>query len=315
MIPDINVKDYWLQFIYAAKSDITKYNEYLADVINIKKTLIEYIEPNKDIIKEAFKITLDAIKLEWIDKTYNSREYLYNSTLVLLRHNPNHPHRVLLLQLIKYCNILRSEYRYNRLIALANQRSSIKYNAYKNYVYAYYTKVQKCALQGMGYKYGNGIGTYVINCWKLDVNRMKNKPRLDYAATNAKKKELLAKGIKLYDPKEEAWYKARHIPYDAVDYRVFKTDTKWYEFTFIKSNIFRKDTFDYQRTEYVSSKYRGMSYTEMADILCKTEEDVYNLQVDIKYKLNILLYKYPIKHLNYIRNAEQCKYEPGAHNS
>ena len=161
----------------------------------------------------------------------------------------------------------------------------------------------------MGYKFSYGIGTYVINHWKLDVNRIKNKVHLDYAATNAKKRELLAKGIKLYDDKEAAWYAARKIPYNAVDYRVYKESTDWYEFTFINSELSKHYSLEYKRTDYVATKYRGMSYTKMAEELCKTEEDVYNLQVDIKYKLNILLYKDPNKYLNYVRNAEQCKYK------
>ena len=191
----------------------------------------------------------------------------------------------------------------------------IKFNTYRKYITAYYNKVHKCVLEGMGYKFSYGIGTYVINHWKLDTTRIKHKIHLDYAATNAKKKELISKGIKLYDDKEAAWYAARHIPYDAVDYRVYKEDTNWYEFTFIKSSIFRSSNLDYQRTEYVASKYRGMSYIQMANQLCNTLDDIYNLQVDIKYKLNILLYKYPTKYLNYVRNAEQCKYKRGAHNS
>ena len=46
----------------------------------------------------------------------------------------------------------------------------------------------------------------------------------------------------------------------------------------------------------------------MANQLCNTLDDIYNLQVDIKYKLNILLYKYPTKYLNYVRNAEPVSY-------
>ena len=38
-------------------------------------------------------------------------------------------------------------------------------------------------------------------------------------------------------------------------------------------------------------------------------DDIYNLQVDIKYKLNIYLYKYPEKHNNFVRNDEQSKYK------
>ena len=52
-----------------------------------------------------------------------------------------------------------------------------------------------------------------------------------------------------------------------------------------------------------------MGYKELADKFCATDEDIYNLQVDIKYKLNILLYKDPTKYLRYVRTADQIKYK------
>lgn len=315
MLPDITIKGYYLQFIHNAKNDITKYKNNLEVTLSIKEQVYKYIEDNKAILNDSFNINLDDIEIEFCQKKYNPKEYLYNIVIKLLRNIDTHPNRIVLLQLAKYCNILRNENKYNKLIELANKRKDIKFGVYRKYVTAYYNKVHKCVLNGMGYKFGYGIGTYVINHWKLDPKRIKNKVHLDYAATNAKKKELLAKGIKLYDDKEAAWYEARHIPYNAVDYRIYKENTDWYEFTFIKSDIFKSNNLEYQRTEYVATKYRGMSYTQMAEELCHTEEDIYNLQVDIKYKLNILLYKDPTKYLNYVRNAEQCKYKRGAHNS
>lgn len=315
MLPDITIKGYYLQFIHNAKNDITKYKNALEVTLSVKEQVYKYIEDNKTILNDSFDINLDDIEIEFRQKKYNPKEYLYNIVIRLLRNIDVHPDRIVLLQLAKYCNILRNENKYNKLIELANKRKDIKFGIYRKYVTAYYNKVHKCVLNGMGYRFSYGIGTYVINHWKLDPKRVKNKVHLDYAATNAKKKELLAKGIKLYDDKEAAWYEARHIPYNGVDYRVYKENTDWYEFTFIKSEIFKSNNLEYQRTEYVATKYRGMSYTQMAEELCHTEEDIYNLQVDIKYKLNILLYKDPTKYLNYVRNAEQCKYKRGAHNS
>lgn len=315
MLPDITIKGYYLQFIHNAKNDITKYKNNLEVTLSIKEQVYKYIEDNKAILNDSFNINLDDIEIEFCQKKYNPKEYLYNIVIKLLRNIDTHPNRIVLLQLAKYCNILRNENKYNKLIELANKRKDIKFGVYRKYVTAYYNKVHKCVLNGMGYKFSYGIGTYIINHWKLDPKRIKNKVHLDYAATNAKKKELIAKGIKLYDDKEAAWYEARHIPYNAVDYRIYKENADWYEFTFIKSEIFKSNNLEYQRTEYVATKYRGMSYTQMAEELCHTEEDIYNLQVDIKYKLNILLYKDPTKYLNYVRNAEQCKYKRGAHNS
>lgn len=315
MIPDIKIKDFYLQFIHNAKIDANKYKEKLNLTVASKEECYKYIDDKKAIIKDDFNINLDAYELEWIKKEYNPKEHLYNILIKLLPNIEEHPNRIVILQVIKYCNLLRIEHRCRRLLALTDKRKNLKFSEYRKYVTAYYTKVHKCVLQGMGYKFSYDIGTYVCNHWKLDINKMKNKVHLDYAATNARKKELLAQGVKLYDEKEAAWYAARKIPYNGVDYRVWRENTDWYEFTFIKSRIVKPGSYDYQRTEYVAKKYRGMSYTKMADELCHTEEDIYNLQVDIKYKLNILLYKDPTKYLNYVRNAEQCKYQRGAHNS
>lgn len=315
MTPDIKIRDYYLQFIHNAKDDVRKYKQILEDITKLKEITYNYIDENKVIVYEKFNINLDDIEIEWINKTYNPKEYLYSICIKLIKTINEDNNRILLLQLIKYCNLLRKEYNNNKLIELANARNNLKYSVYRKYIYNYYTQVHKCVLQGMGYKFGYGIGTYVINRWVFDETLSKKKKYIDFKATYLKKKELLEKGIKLYDDKEAAWYVARNIPYNAVDYRVYKEANDWYEFTFLHSDIVRKSALEYKRTEYIALKHRGLSYKDMADTLCKTEEDIYNLQVDVKYKLNILLYKYPTKYLNFIRNAEQCKFKRGAHNS
>ena len=132
---------------------------------------------------------------------------------------------------------------------------------------------------------------------------------IDFAETNRRKKILKEQGVKLYNEREAAWYKERNIPYDGVDYRVYLDNKSLYDFTFLESKIFKKKELDYQRTEYVHAKLRGLSYQEMADKYCETFDDIINLNVDIKYKLNILLYKYPHYHFNFIRNNEQSKYK------
>ena len=89
----------------------------------------------------------------------------------------------------------------------------------------------------------------------------------------------------------------------------------FYDMTFIKSAIFGKSMLEYEHVEYISAKYRGNTQQEIADKICKTKEDIYKLQVDIKYKLNVLLYLYPMSYLNFVRNAEENRYKSGAHNS
>lgn len=315
MIPDIDLKGYYLQFISNAKVDIAKYNESLITTKEVKEKLYEYIDNHKQDIVKSFSIDVTNFNKEWVNKEYNSAETLYNKVVKLANNITEHKDKIHILQVIKYCNILRIENKYIVGIELANKRKAIKFSVYSKYVVAYYNKVHKCVLEGMGYKFGYGIGTYCINHWKIDPARGKKTKRVDFAATAARKRELIAQGAELYDDKLAAWYKQRNIPYNGVDYRVYKNENHFYEFTFIKSDIFTSSSLEYKRTEYVANKYRGMSYTDMADKLCNKPEDVYTLQVDIKYKLNIILHKDPTKYLNFIRNAEQCKYKRGAHNS
>lgn len=315
MIPDIDLKGYYLQFISDAKVDITKYKESLSTTKEIKEKLYNYIDHNKHSIDKDFNIDVTKFDKEWINKEYNSSETLYNKVIKLVNNINQHDSKIHLLQIIKYCNLLRTENKYELAIELANKRKDIKFSVYSKYVVSYYNKVHKTVLEGMGYRFGYGIGTYCINHWKIDPARAKKTKRVDFAATALRKKELIAQGAELYDDKLAAWYKQRNIPYSGVDYRVYKNESHFYEFTFIKSDIFTSSSLEYKRTEYVANKYRGMSYTDMAIKLCNNIEDVYSLQVDIKYKLNIILHKDPTKYLNFIRNAEQCKYKRGAHNS
>ena len=113
MLPDITIKGYYLQFVHNAKTDIVKYKENLDTTIKVKEEVYKYLEDNKNILKDYFDINLDDIEIEWRNKEYNSKEYLYNLTIVLLRNTVEHPNRIVLLQLAKYCNVLRNEHKYN----------------------------------------------------------------------------------------------------------------------------------------------------------------------------------------------------------
>ena len=42
----------------------------------------------------------------------------------------------------------------------------------------------------MGYRFAYGTGTFVINYWKMNPDLSNYSKKIDYAATNKKKKEL-----------------------------------------------------------------------------------------------------------------------------
>lgn len=305
MLPDIKIKEFYLRYVFNAKRDSEEYKKLLDSIVNTKKELYDYISQYTKELNDNIKLNLEDYDTEWNLMKYDINENLYKDVIKLIK-NIEGQYKIVLLQIIKYCFKLKEEFNTNRLIAIANKREKLTLKEYKAFVNKYYLAVHKAVLQGFGYKYQGGIGTYLISYYKLDYNP---KPTIDFAETNKRKKELLAKGKKLYDEKEAAWYKARNIPYDGIDYRVYTDNKFYYDFAFIDSKIFKKKELEYQRTEYVHAKLRGLSYKEMADKLCNNLDDIINLNVDIKYKLNILLYKYPDKYLNFVRNAEQSKYK------
>lgn len=314
MIADINIKDYYLQFIHDAQIDAKEYKEKLDKVLEVKESVHKYLSENKERLINTYQIDITTFDLEWVEKKYNPAEHLYNRLIKLFNITEENKDREVLTQAIKYCNILRNEDKFTKLINLCSKRKKLSLKEYKSYVAKYFIKVHECVLNGMGYRFAYGTGTFVINYWKMNPDLSEYSKKLDYAATNKKKKELLALGKKLYDEKEAQWYKARNIPYDGVDYRVYKRDHSFYEITFIKSVIL-KNNFEYQRTEYSHKDYRGLTQQELAEKYCKTVEDVYPMRMDIRYKLNVMLHIDPTKYLNFIRNAEQVKYKHRAHNS
>lgn len=304
---DVKLKNFYLKFIFDAKADIANYKQELIELSLIKQELINYLTKNKLILLNNFNINLDKYEIEWINSSYNPEEKLYKKVYNLLITLGIDINKSALIQLTKYCTILKKEHQYNRSIELAEKRSNLRYTEYNAYVKKYYDTVHKCCLEGFGYRFANGIGTYCINRWRLDINNAKFKRKLDFAATTNKKKELLKQGYKLYDAEEAALYAKKGIPYDGVDYRVWIETSHYYDITFIKSKLFTNNL-DYQRTEYVNKDYRGLSYKEIADKYVKNIDDIYKLQVDIKYKLNILLYLYPLKYVNFIRTLNETKY-------
>lgn len=306
MVADTNIKSYYLQFKSNAKNVEKEYREKLEELSSIKKELVEYLQNNKHTLYEQYSIKLDDYA-EWVNNSYVTGEKLYKDCINLLKKDIEDDNRVCLIQLSKYSNILRNEYRYTTMIDNISKRAKLTFGEYRNYVTKYFNAVHKSLLEGNAYKFTHGIGVYLINYWNIPKETRKNIKKLDFAATNKRKREIIESGRKPYDEKEAIWYKMRNIPYDGVDYKVYKNDSNYYEFTFIRSKLFTNHTIDYDRTEYINAKYRGLSYDKIADT-CNSLDDIANLQVDIKVKLNIVLYKDPAKYLNFIRNAEREKY-------
>lgn len=306
MVIDVDVRTFYINYIASAKKDAEEYRRLREEAKKIKEEFYKSADEYKNIILEAYNIDVTKYDLEWNQKKYNDGEGLYNKCIRYLSNISNDDYnKRYILQVIKYCNALRNEHKFTRLTQISYKRSNFSYKEYRDIVRTFFVKVHKCLLEGNGYEFGYGIGTILINRWNMYKTPRK---MLDYIATNKRKKELLEKGVKLYDKLEAAWYKQHGIPYDGVDYRVYTSSTHYYEIKLFYSTIF-KGSVIYEHSEYISKNLRGNTFKEMGDKYCKCINDIYNLGVDLKVKLNILLYLYPNKYLNFIRNAEQDKYQ------
>lgn len=296
---DVKLKDYYLSYISNAKKDIQTYTAELNFYRKLRDKQHEFLTTNSDKYKQYFNINLDNY-----DTAIERAE-------LLIKDETDSNKRFYLSQLtkLKITNIRCREY--SQMIALAYKRKSIKFRQYEKYVVDYYDKVHKFMLQGFGYTYNFGIGTICICRWKTSKT---SKPIIDYYATNLKKTELTKLGKKLWNKYEAEFYEARGIPYDGIDYRVYRKDDHIYEFHIINSKLFSRRNHTFKHTDYVNLKFRGLSYVQMAD-MCKDLDEICAMSVDIRYKLNMVLYKDPASYILFIRNSEQDRYEYGAHNS
>lgn len=300
MFADIKLYDFKRVFTIEAENEYKKYSELLENTIKLKEELYNYLTENKDTIKKEFIINLDKIE-EWNNNTYSDKEYLYNKVIKLYReHRYDNDNKKLLLQIIKYCNVLRNEYTYSKAIKIADIKRKVNTTQFTNYLRLYFNKVHEYLLKGGAYKFAKGTGTLSIGYWQFA--NPDGRILIDYNETNKRKREYIKKNIKLYNKREATWYKARGIKYDGQDYRVFKETKGYYriEFTNIKTNrIYEFDT-----AEHIPQSYRGMTHKEMFDKYIKTEKDIYEFNVDLKIKLNLLSFLNPNSYLRFIRKED-----------
>lgn len=298
MLPDVVLNDYYYKFIDNNKARIRELNKKINVLVANKSESYKYLTDNIDAIKEIVDIDLRKCE-EYVDNTYKDNMKSRNAALRFIKNNNDTAKKILVIAILKYCSILTNEHKYNEELNIRKDYLKLNYIQYKDIASKYYNKVHKVLLQGYAYKFSSKLGSFVINRWNLDNSA---KPVIDYNESNKRKKELIAAGKKPYKEAEARYCKEHGLEYNGVPYIVYKTMDKWYEFRFIGRRETAPKYMEFQRTEYINAKFRGMTHQEMADTFCKTEEDIYNLPVDIKVKLNILLYKNPSAYLNFIRS-------------
>lgn len=316
MIVEVDISDYYKAFINNANSDIEKYQEEY----NINHRLListrNYLKDYVTHIGHQFNIDLkNDFSNSW--GTYNEPKYDESEHLTdiikLGLNDITGEDRIILLQLLRYSELLKHCDDCLKRITLAKNRTNITFKQYKEYLRKYYMQgVHKAIINGYAYRFSHGIGDLMINQWKY-VNKVRDN-FVDWAATNKRKQEILNAGLKLYNKDEAEIYKLRGIKYDGVPYIVYKTNKEYFDIELVNCKKFNKRNIKFKHANYIPSKFRGKTVSEIANMFNSVDE-ISVQDLGIRHKLITCVEKDPTLYLKYIRNVEQVRQRRGSHST
>lgn len=282
---DVNSKTVYLNMVNKERGKINIITNKLNRILDAKEKCYNWILPRRGEIYKLYNIDLDNYMIEFIDKQYNPEKALETKVLYFLRH-PNGEDRQLIIQLAKWCSLLRSEVDIQRKLEVSRIKLNMNYREFQKYLFDYYSKVHKVLLQGDAYKFGKGFGTIFLRTIDMTTG---SKNRIDFAKTRANKLKLLAEGKKPYIEREAKQCEIENIPYDGVPYIVLRNETQSVVLDITNSKYFTsRGRVSFSMKKYLNLKYRGMSYKEIIEKYCPTEESVADLQADLYTKRSIL---------------------------
>lgn len=282
---DVNSKTVYLNMVNKERGRINLITNKLERILDAKEKCYNWILPRKESIYKSYNIDLDNYKIEFVDKQYNSEKSLETKAIYYLRH-PNGEDRQLIIQLAKYCSLLRSEVEIQQKLEVSRIKLNMSYREFQKYLFDYYSKVHKVLLQGDAYKFGKGLGTIFLRTIDMTTG---SHSRIDFAKTRANKLKLLAEGKKPYNEREAKQCELENIPYDGVPYIVMRNETKLVVLDIANSKYFTsRGRVSFASKSYINLKYRGMSYQDIINKYCPTEESIADLQTDLYTKRSIL---------------------------
>ena len=287
---DVNSKTVYLNIVNKERGRFNILTKKLERILAAKENCYDWLFARREEINNLYNINLDDYQIEFVEKQYNPIKALETKVLKLLRY-PKDEDRQYIIQLAKWCSILKNEKELQHKLEVSRVKTNLTYKEFQAYLLKYYCKVHKVLLQGDAYKFGKGLGTIFLKT--IDLSDDKGR-RVDFGKTNANRKKLLAEGKTLYNKKEAERCEIQGTEYNGVPYVVYQDKTKEIVLDIMNSKCFTsRGHISISSKSYINLKYRGMTYQEIADKLCPTEESVANLQMDLYTKRTILKIKNP----------------------
>lgn len=300
---DKDIFTYYEEYVSSAQYELEQCNKKREEAVVIADTARHLMENNLDLLNKTLEFDIRDYKEFKDDRYYKDGELHDKITKLFIKAKVNNNERNLIVYTIRWIKALERIHKYDTKKEILQRRSEMKFDTFRNYVRRYYSQVQVEILEGNSYRYCHGIGDIYIN--RCKNNKGKDyKGTLDYRETEKRKEQLLKEGKRLYNKEDAKQYKAAGKIYDGVDYRVYKKEDYLYQFAISNSRIKNCGIVKFERTDYRSKALRGITDEEIS-ILCKTKQDIYDLDADMRVKLKQLLILDPTCYINYIRNNEQ----------
>lgn len=317
MTPDITISDYYNQFIKEAKDNLYKHRKRKQEIDAVIDELHDYLEDNREELKKM-TINLDNFEVEFKNKEYSDKEQIYHLAYRLKNYTSTIKEQELIIQCLKYGNALRVKHETLDSLKVDSQSANMTRGEFRAIAKRYYYAMQAKVLKGEAYRFDYRLGTFMINYWKVTDKCKGYGKVLDWQATAKRKKEILDAGGKLYNDCEAAWYAARHLKYDGIDYRVYRNTSFYYNFTFKNTGIAQSCDINFEmmnKVPYGLLSSRNRNTKMYADFCHCNENEIINGDFDLRKKLAMIIYINPNNYLRYVRNATQAKYDRWAYHS
>lgn len=303
---EIDKKDFYLEYKRITANNIKLLNtriEYLTKEIDDKK---KQLSTNKKEIKKHLNIDLDKYQ-EYVHCKFNESYALYHIAYERIckmstgKTSGNEYKVGLAKSITAYTKLLDNLENAKHKLKCYEAADKVGKREFNKRLATYYNKVVEKVMHGQAYNFSNNIGKFYIEFISLNKGSIGSK--INFAATNKRKKELLAAGVELYSEVKAAWYKARNIKYEGVDYRVYNTSDKTFVYRFTgyggrrKSYMYRP--YNHRANSQGTYEDYYLKYDKNFDkIMAARELGIYN-------KVGILKKFFPHLLINY--QHDECK--------
>lgn len=303
----------------AIKEQQTSYREYYKlyrTAMEAKyQNALENCDKLKVKLEEVYKTVTDKIDLYKNKCKFNLKDYdEYNQNQYIdgeletdvkrlfVRYSNQYENKFDLIQLYNYVNVLKKLSDAIKEKDKYRRCANIKLSEYHDLLFKYMMEVHKAIiLNGEGYSLGATLGVVIINRCKLVNARSK----IDFAATKANKKKLIAEGQNIFNKDEADFCAVNGIDYKGVDYRVFMNKDYVYEIPLIFKRFKNAHESKFIVTDFRQRSIRGKSNEELINECGRDTKKIAVLPLDIRTKLTMCLEVDKMLYSKFIRNEGQ----------